>query len=91
MMRIKMKYGKAGLDIDFPEDWSIVRIEKKDMPLLENPKQAMRQALDNPVGATPLKEDAQNASSACILICDITRPLRAWWVRWISSGPEAIW
>lgn len=29
-MRITMKYGKTGLDIDFPEDWNIVRIEKKN-------------------------------------------------------------
>ena len=74
-MRIKMKYGKTGLDIDFPDDWSIVRIEKNDMPLLENPQQTLQQAFDSPVGAAPLKEDAQNSSSACILICDITRPV----------------
>lgn len=74
-MRITMKYGKTGLDIDFPDDWSIVRIVKKDMPLLENPQQAMQRALSNPVDAASLKEDAQYASSACILICDITRPV----------------
>ena len=74
-MRITMKYGKTGLDIDFPEDWNIVRIEKKTMPLLENPQRSLKQALNHPVGAPPLEESAQKASSACILICDITRPV----------------
>ena len=74
-MRITMKYGKTGLDIDFPDDWSVVRIEKKDMPLLENPHQALQQALNHPIGTASLEEDVQNASSACILICDITRPV----------------
>lgn len=74
-MRVTMKYGKTGLNIDFPEDWTIVRIEKKDMPLLENPQQSLQQTLSHPVGAPPLEDSAQNASSACILICDITRPV----------------
>jgi nickel-dependent lactate racemase len=74
-MQISMKYGKTGLDINFPDDWSVVRVEKKDMPLLKNPQQALQQALSNPVGAPPLMESAQNASTVCILICDITRPV----------------
>jgi nickel-dependent lactate racemase len=74
-MQITMKYGKTGLDINFPDDWSILWIEKKDMPLLENPQQSLQQALSNPVAAPPLAESAQNASTVCILICDITRPV----------------
>ncbi len=74
-MRITMKYGKTGLDIDFPKNWTIVRIEKKHMPLLDNPRQSLQQALSHPVGAPSLEESAQKSSSACILICDITRPV----------------
>jgi nickel-dependent lactate racemase len=70
-----MKYGKTGLDIDFPDSWTVVKIEKKHMPLLEAPQQSLQQALSQPVGAPPLEESAQHASSACILICDITRPV----------------
>lgn len=74
-MRVTMKYGKTGLDIDFPDDWTITRIEKKHMPLLENPQLSLQQTLSHPVGAPPLEESARDASSACILICDITRPV----------------
>lgn len=74
-MQITMKYGKTGLNIDFPNDWPLVRIEKKDMPRLENPQQALQDALSNPVAAPSLTESARIASSVCILICDITRPV----------------
>ena len=45
------------------------------MPLLEDPVQAVRAAIHEPVGATALSEAAASASSACIAICDITRPV----------------
>ena len=35
----------------------------------------MRAALAAPVGARPLAEAARGANSACILVCDITRPV----------------
>ena len=97
-MRITMKYGKAGLDIDFPDNWSIVRINKKPIPLLRNPQDTLQQVLSHPVGALPLEECAQNGFSACILICDITRPVPNGTIlpvlirRLIAAGikPEAI-
>ncbi len=36
---------------------------------------AISTALDAPIGTAPLKQLAQGAASACILICDITRPV----------------
>ena len=74
-MHICMNYGKNGLEIELPADWDISVIEKKTMPLLENPQRSLQQALNHPVGTPPLEESAQKASSACILICDITRPV----------------
>ena len=45
------------------------------MPLLDDPGAAMRRALLSPVAAPPLPELAKACRSACILICDITRPV----------------
>src|ERR1039457_3226587 len=45
------------------------------MPLLADPVGAVRTALAQPVGARPLAEEARGAKSACILVCDITRPV----------------
>jgi nickel-dependent lactate racemase len=45
------------------------------MPVLEDPEAAVRTALSSPVGARSLVEEAKGKKSACILICDITRPV----------------
>jgi lactate racemase len=43
--------------------------------VLPDAKGAVREALARPVGAPPLAELARGKASACILICDITRPV----------------
>ena len=50
-------------------------IRKRQMPVLPQPEAAVREALAAPVGAPPLAELARGKTSACILICDITRPV----------------
>ena len=74
-MRITMRYGKEGLPLDLPDDLDITVIRKREMPLLGRPVEAVDKALANPVGSRPLSEEAKGKRSACILICDITRPV----------------
>ncbi len=74
-MRIVMKYGKDGFPLDLPDDLDVTLIRKKAMPILENPREAVKKAFSNPVACKPLKEEATGRQSACILICDITRPV----------------
>ena len=45
------------------------------MPLLNDPAAAILHALNHPVDAMPLTQLAKNAKTACIAICDITRPV----------------
>jgi nickel-dependent lactate racemase len=45
------------------------------MPILADPSQAVERALRNPVGSKRLAEEARGKKTACILICDITRPV----------------
>jgi nickel-dependent lactate racemase len=45
------------------------------MPVLADPREAVKAALSSPVGCKPLREEAKGCRSACILICDITRPV----------------
>jgi nickel-dependent lactate racemase len=70
-----MNYGKKGLSLDFPDDWDLTVIEKKEMPILPEPVEAVRSALSNPVGSKTLAEEAKGCNSACVLMCDITRPV----------------
>ena len=45
------------------------------MPVLAEPPAAVERALAEPVGSPALRELARGKRSACILICDITRPV----------------
>jgi nickel-dependent lactate racemase len=47
----------------------------REMPIIGDSADAIRQAIAMPVRAAPLAELARQARTACILICDITRPV----------------
>lgn len=74
-MKIQLAYGHRGLDVTLPADARATVIRKPEMPVANNPAALIRQALDNPVGTGSLAGLAQNCATACILICDITRPV----------------
>ena len=74
-MRIAMRYGKSGYEISLPDDWAVTLVETKKMPVISDPIDAVRRALTHPIGSKPLTEEARGCRSACILICDITRPV----------------
>ncbi len=70
-----MDYGKTGLLVDLPSDKVIGPLEIKNAIPLANQSQAISDALANPIGSKPLAEIAKGKKTACILICDITRPV----------------
>ncbi|MEM7042298.1 MAG: nickel-dependent lactate racemase [Pseudomonadota bacterium] len=74
-MRIDLNYGKDGLTLELADDLDVRVIRKPAMPVLPAPEEAVRAALASPVGARPLAELAKGKATACILICDITRPV----------------
>ncbi|MGI9417816.1 MAG: nickel-dependent lactate racemase [Geminicoccaceae bacterium] len=74
-MRIDLNYGKDGLALELADDIDVRVIRKPAMPVLPAPEEAVRAALADPVGAPPLAQLARGSGSACILICDITRPV----------------
>ncbi|HTZ39420.1 MAG TPA: nickel-dependent lactate racemase [Syntrophales bacterium] len=74
-MRIVMRYGKEGFPLDLPDDLDVTVIRKKAMPVLSDVRAALEAAFANPVGSRSLQEEAKGCRNACILICDITRPV----------------
>ena len=74
-MIVHLPYGKTSLPIRFPTDLNVSVITKPQMPLIAAPEQAVREALEAPVGCQALAELAKGQRSACILICDVTRPV----------------
>jgi len=74
-MKSSLLYGKTELTLELPEDIVIHEINKYPMPLVADVDGAIRQALREPIGSPPLAELARPGATACILICDITRPV----------------
>jgi len=75
MQRIELNYGRGRLPVDLPDEIDLRVIRKRQMPVLPDPEDAIREALAQPTGAPPLAELAKGKKSACILVCDITRPV----------------
>jgi lactate racemase len=72
---IPLLYGRGTLPVAPPRGCVPTVVEKRAMPALADPAGAVRAALARPVGVPPLAELARGKRSACILICDITRPV----------------
>ena len=70
-MNVKLLYGRGELEVRLPHGCEPTVIEKPPMPVIEDPAAAVAAALDG----GGLARAAAGASSACILICDITRPV----------------
>ena len=74
-MRFHLEYGRTGLEIDLPGERVVRSLAYKDAAPLADPAAALAERLARPTGAAPLAELARGRRSACILICDITRPV----------------
>jgi nickel-dependent lactate racemase len=74
-MRVELNYGTGKLPVELADGWRVSVIAKRPMPLLADPAAALEAALAVPHRAPPLRQAARGAASACILICDITRPV----------------
>jgi lactate racemase len=72
---VDILYGKSGLRVALPPTARATVIRKRDLPKLPDPHAAVRAALAQPVAAAPYATLARGRKSACILICDVTRPV----------------
>jgi lactate racemase len=74
-LRFKLDYGRTGLEVDLPDDRVVCPLVIKPSPPLADPEAAVNDALNNPIASRPLAELARGRRNACILICDVTRPV----------------
>lgn len=74
-MNVHLDYGKHGLDVELPEKNVIAILGLTPATPLVAPSEEVRDALAAPIGTRPLAELAQGRTRACIIVCDITRPV----------------
>lgn len=73
--RVRLDYGKTGLWVELPADRVVGPLAIKAVPPLEDAEAAVAGALERPIASPPLAELARGRRTACILVCDITRPV----------------
>ena len=74
-MQVRLDYGRTGLDVALPDDRVLRVLRYKDAVPLRHPEEAVRAALARPIGSSPLSALAAGRRTACIVVCDITRPV----------------
>lgn len=73
--QVEIAFGRGMLRLPLPTGARATIIRKAVLSRLPDERAAVQAAFDNPVGSTSLAELAKGRESACILICDITRPV----------------
>ena len=74
-MKVKLAYGKTGLEVELPDERTTV-VEPSYLPALPDQVGAIRTAIRDPVGgATPLRKLTVPGQTVAISVCDVTRPM----------------
>lgn len=74
-MRITLDYGRTGLPVELPDERVVGPLTIQSAAPLSDPHTAIAEAIARPIGTPPLAELARGKRNACILVCDITRPV----------------
>ena len=74
-MQVELSFGRQGLLVELPEEAIPQIIRKPKYPVPEDPHSLVKQALSQPIHSKKLSQEAMGNKTACILVCDITRPV----------------
>ena len=74
-MRVRLDYGRTGLEVDLPDDRVIGVLRYQAAEPLPAPAESLADVLRAPTSTPPLEVLASGCRDACVLICDITRPV----------------
>ncbi len=74
-LRVTLDYGRTGLEVELPADRLVGPLSIRSVPPLPDPEGAVAAAIEAPIGTRALRELARGRKNACILVCDVTRPV----------------
>lgn len=74
-MKVSVRYGRTHLEVEVPDENLLAMCHLHPVPPLDDPQAVLEEALDKPIGTPPLREIARGRESACVVVCDKTRPV----------------
>lgn len=74
-LRVTLEYGRSGLDVELTAEHLVGPLAIRPVPPLADPEAAVAAGLLAPIGCPPLAALAAGKRTACILVCDVTRPV----------------
>src|SRR6059058_4874069 len=74
-MQIRFDYGRSGLIAELPDDRIVGPLAIRPAQPLADAETTIAHVLEHPTGCQPLATLARGRKNACILVCDITRPV----------------
>jgi len=74
-MQVHLEYGRTGLAVELPHEHLVKCLGYQPVEPLPNPSATVAECLRRPMGTPPLDELARGRRDACVVICDITRPV----------------
>jgi nickel-dependent lactate racemase len=74
LVKIKLGYGIKGLDIHLPDNLNVTVVEPNHIQAFENQAESVRNALHQPIAASPLRDSVKSSEKVAIVFNDITRP-----------------
>ncbi len=72
-MKVHLAYGTSGLDLRLDDDWDVQVFEPRFVPGITDPRMALREALQAPIGSLPLAEYIHAGDTVGIVVNDMTR------------------
>jgi nickel-dependent lactate racemase len=74
-MKVPVRYGRTHLEVEVPDENVLAVCRLHPISPLPDPQGAIEDALDHPIGTPPIGELAKGKTSACVVVCDKTRPV----------------
>ncbi len=75
---MKFDYGKSGIEVSLDPNWNTTIFRPPKQDVIEDPINAIRNAIKNPIGTPSLKKivkSKKEIKSICIVVSDATRPV----------------
>jgi len=74
-MQYNLAYGREQLTVELPEKNVVKVLKLQPLAALEDPLDAVFDVLEEPIETEPLAAVAEGKKSACVVICDSSRPV----------------